>query len=129
MDGEDEELCDPEFAQLNFTIYATLLHILVLRFIMQLLVWCSEMSPVCAADPSVRDGFLPRKRKKKKRHSDFEQYLSESGHRLAGDDLISAQTGDEAQGLVLVLPAFQFAQDQSAENLHILQGTRDEQTE
>lgn len=34
MDGDDEELCDAEFAQLNFTIYATLLHILVLRFIM-----------------------------------------------------------------------------------------------
>lgn len=65
----------------------------------------------------------------KTRPSDFEQYLSESGHRLAGDDLISAQTGDEAQGLVLVLPAFQLAQDQSAENLHVLQGTRDEQTE
>lgn len=60
------------------------------------------------------------------RQSDIEQYLSEPGHRLAGDDLISAQTGDEAQGLVLVLSAFQLAQDQGAENLHILQGTRDE---
>lgn len=34
MDGDDEELCDAEFAQLNFTIYVTLLHILVLRFML-----------------------------------------------------------------------------------------------
>lgn len=79
-----------------------------------------EQTPLYETDFSQR---------KKQRHSDFEQYLSESGHRLAGDDLISAQTGDEAQGLVLVLPAFQLAQDQSTENLHVLQGTRDEQTE
>lgn len=59
------------------------------------------------------------------RASNFEQYLPESGHRLAGDDLISAQTGDEAQGLVLVLSAFQLAQDQSSEDLHILRDIRE----
>lgn len=33
-------------------------------------------------------------------------YLSEAGHGLAGDDLIAAETGDEAQRLVLVLSSF-----------------------
>lgn len=53
-------------------------------------------------------------------------YLSEAGHGLAGDDLIAAEAGDEAQGLVLVLPSFQLAQDQRSEYLHILQDIRDE---
>lgn len=53
-------------------------------------------------------------------------YLSETGHGLAGDDLIAAEAGDETQGLVLVLPSFQLAQDQRSEYLHFLQGTRDE---
>lgn len=53
-------------------------------------------------------------------------YLSETGHWLAGDDLIAAEARDEAQGLVLVLPSFQLAQDQSTEYLHILQDIRDE---
>lgn len=52
-------------------------------------------------------------------------YLSETGHGLAGDDLIAAEAGDETQGLVLVLPSFQLAQDQRSEYLHFLQGTRD----
>lgn len=47
-------------------------------------------------------------------------YLSETGHGLAGDDLIAAQARDEAQGLVLALPPFQLAQDQRSEYLHIL---------
>lgn len=58
--------------------------------------------------------------RKPERPPDFERYLSESGHGLAGDDFISAQTGDEAQGLVLVLSTFQLAQDQSSEDFHIL---------
>ncbi len=54
------------------------------------------------------------------------RYLSETGHGLAGDDLIAAEARNEAQGLVLVLPSFQLAQDQRSEYLHILQDTRDE---
>lgn len=53
-------------------------------------------------------------------------YLSETGHRLTGDDLIAVEARDEAQSLVLVLPSFQLAQDQRSEYLHILQNTRDE---
>lgn len=48
-------------------------------------------------------------------------YLSESGHGLAGDDLIVVKAGNEAQGLVLVLPSFQLPQDERSEYLHILQ--------
>lgn len=47
-------------------------------------------------------------------------YLPETGHGLAGDDLIAVEAGNEAQGLVLVLPSFQLAQDQRSEYFHIL---------
>lgn len=47
-------------------------------------------------------------------------YLPETGHGLAGDDLIAVEAGHEAQGLVLVLPSFQLAQDQRSEYFHIL---------
>lgn len=50
-------------------------------------------------------------------------HLSEPSHRLAGDDLIAVQAGDEAQGLVLVLSSFQLTQDQSPEYLDILEQT------
>lgn len=47
-------------------------------------------------------------------------FLSEAGHGLTGDDLIATETGDKAQGLVLVLSSLQLAQDQRSEYLHIL---------
>lgn len=51
-------------------------------------------------------------------------YLSEASHGLTGDDLIAVEARDEAQGLVLVLPSFQLAQDQRSKYLHILQRHR-----
>ena len=50
-------------------------------------------------------------------------HLSESGHGLAGDDLIVVEPREEAQSLVLVLPSLQLPQDQRTEYLHILQHT------
>lgn len=59
-------------------------------------------------------------------HNCCVSYLSETGHGFTGDDLIAVKARDETQGLVLVLPSFQLAQDQCSEYLHILQDTRDE---
>lgn len=53
--------------------------------------------------------------------------LPESGHGLAGDDLIVAEACDEAQCLVLALPSFQLSQNQGSEDLHILNKNREKQ--
>lgn len=53
-------------------------------------------------------------------------YLSEAGHGFTRDDLIAVEAWNETQGLVLVLPSFQLAQDQCPEYLDILQDTRDD---
>lgn len=83
--------------------------------------------PVCGSKYNVQSVHhaVTESASEPERNCDFEPYLSESGHGLAGDDLISAQTGDEAQGLVLVLSAFQLAQDQRSEDLHILPGKQE----
>lgn len=47
-------------------------------------------------------------------------FLSESGHGLAGDELIVVEVRDEAQGLVLALAPLQLPKDERPEDLHML---------